>query len=286
MVHKILQPGGKSMWSYVQYRRLGMEVENEVKKQSTPFRRNSATTFPQLEAGRRSSLQHLDGIDQNCCRRVVLFGDDDPLDPRNWPLADRCKNIAILSFLIFVQGWAGAAESMANTAASKEFGVGKIAENLSTAMYLFGIGSGSLFAGPVSQTVGRNPTYLVSTFCYLWFVLGGALTKSFAGQLVCRYFVGLCSSATLSINGATVRDQFRPVKRAFVFPVIAWANVAGESRLRIMCILSVTDDISPCHCSNRGWMDSRQSKTRLAMDRVGNTDYLRCSVPHSTAVPS
>jgi hypothetical protein len=58
-------------------------------------------------------------------------------------------------------------------------------------------------------------------------VLGTALTRNFAGQVVCRYFAGLFASPTLSINGSSVRDQFRPVKRAFVFPMIAWANVAG-----------------------------------------------------------
>jgi hypothetical protein len=61
----------------------------------------------------------------------------------------------------------------------------------------------------------------------MFFVLGSALTSTFGGQLVCRYFVGLFASATLAINGASVGDQFRPVKRAFVFPVIAWANIAG-----------------------------------------------------------
>lgn len=115
---------------------------------------------------------------------------------------------------------------MANTKASQAFHVSKEAESLSTAMYLFGISSGSLFAGPLSETVGRNPTYLVSTFCFLLFVLGAALTPTFGGQVVCRYLIGLFSSATLAINGASVRDQFRPVKRSFAFPVIAWANIA------------------------------------------------------------
>merc|ERR1712093_507443 len=158
---------------------------------------------------------------------VVSSGDDDPLDPRNWPLLSRCKNIAILSLLIFVQGWAGAASSIANSAASSEFHVGNVAENLATAMYLFGISAGSLFVGPLSETVGRNPTYLVSTFFYLMFVLGSALTPTFGGQVVCRFLVGLFASATLAINGSSVRDQFHPVKRAFVFPIIAWANVAS-----------------------------------------------------------
>jgi DHA1 family multidrug resistance protein-like MFS transporter len=223
------------MWSYVQYRRLGKEIEEEVKKQSIPPKTQDIKSSSTLEAGLHQTDRHIDGIDEKGRHRVVTSGDDDPLDPKNWPLLDRCKNIAILSFLIFVQAWAGAAESMANTKASSEFGVSKTAENLSTAMYLFGIGSGSLLAGPVSETVGRNPTYLASTFCYLFFVLGCALTPTFGGQVVCRYFVGLCSSATLSINGSSVRDQFRPVKRAFVFPVIAWANVAGKLLFLASC---------------------------------------------------
>ncbi len=154
-------------------------------------------------------------------------GHDDTLDPHNWSLRSRSANIAVLSLLIFTQGWASAADSQANTAISQALHVSKVAENLSQALYLFGIGCGCLFVGPLSETLGRNPTYLVSTFIYLFFVLGSALTKTFAGQLCCRFFVGLFASATLGINGASVGDQFRPVKRAFVFPVIAWANVAG-----------------------------------------------------------
>ena len=154
-------------------------------------------------------------------------GDTDPIDPKNWSLASRSKNIAILSLLIFTQAWAGSADSPANEEASREFGVSQVAENLSTAMYLFGIGSGSLFAGPISESVGRNPTYLGSTLVFLLFLLGSALTSTFTGQVICRYFVGLFSSATLSINGSSVGDQFRPVKRTFVFPVIAWVNITG-----------------------------------------------------------
>jgi MFS family permease len=93
-------------------------------------------------------------------------------------------------------------------------------------MYLVGIGAGCLAVGPLSESKGRNPVYLVATFCYLFFVLGCALTMTFGGQIVCRFFTGFFASGTLGINGASVRDQFRPVKRSFVFPVIAWANVA------------------------------------------------------------
>jgi MFS family permease len=118
---------------------------------------------------------------------------------------------------------------MGNLMASEEFHVSQVAENLSTAMFLFGVGTGALFAGPISETIGRNPTYLVATALYLCFVLGSAMTPTFGGQVVCRFLVGLSASATLTINGASVNDQFRPVKRALVFPIVAWANVAGKA---------------------------------------------------------
>jgi MFS transporter, DHA1 family, multidrug resistance protein len=224
------------MWSVVQYRRIGQKIEQDWRNSKT-HHGGSGNELLDQQAGNNSvpsSQQHAesepkDTNDTNGNSILVsTSGDDDPMDPRNWPLTSRCKNIAILSLLIFVQGWAGAADSMANSNISKEFGVSKVAENLSQALYLFGIGSGCLFAGPLSESVGRNPTYLVSTFCYMLFVLGSALTPNFGGQVVCRYFVGLFASATLGINGASVQDQFRPVKRAFVFPIIAWANVAGN----------------------------------------------------------
>jgi DHA1 family multidrug resistance protein-like MFS transporter len=159
-------------------------------------------------------------------------GDDDPLNPLNWTILERTKNMFIICFLVFTQAWAGAAESRGNLAASQEFHVSKVAENLATAVYLFGVGTGALFVGPISETVGRNPTYLVGSFCYLCFVLGSALTPTFGGQVICRYLAGLSASATLTINGASVNDQFCPVKRALVFPIIAWVNVAGKQAFR------------------------------------------------------
>ncbi|OAF55422.2 hypothetical protein VC83_08364 [Pseudogymnoascus destructans] len=236
------------MWSYVQYRRIGKHATEEIRKTSRMASDHSSHAVEDLlavargraplsgglsalplEGGRSSANREQHDRRKKSSNKITvrISGEDDPLDPRNWSLLSRCKNIAILSLLIFVQAWAGAAGSIANTAASQEFHVGKVAENLSTAMYLFGIGSGSLFVGPLAETVGRNPTYLVATFVYLLFVLGSALTPTFGGQVFCRYCVGLFSSATLAINGSSVRDQFRPVKRAFVFPVIAWANVAA-----------------------------------------------------------
>lgn len=216
------------MWSFVQRRQIANRIQSEyrldsgsVEKRKTCSSRNSLPASSDEQVSRQDTPNNSDF-------KVQSTGDDDPLNPLNWPLATRSRNIFIICFLVFTQCWAGAADSIGNQMASKDLHVSQVAENVSTAVFLFGVGTGALFAGPVSETVGRNPTYLVATACYLFFVLGSAMTPTFGGQVVCRYFVGLSASATLTINGASVNDQFRSVKKALVFPIVAWANVAGS----------------------------------------------------------
>src|SRR3569833_2714239 len=167
------------MMSYIQYRRIGKSV---VKTKSRGV--------PDPEKGRRAtgtgpstveSSHTEDARTQDTSIWVVGTTDVDPIDPRNWPLASRCRNIAVLSLLVFTQAWAGAAESMANAQASQEFNISKVTENLSTALYLFGIGSGSLLGGPLSETVGRNPAFLATFFVFLFFVFGFVLASCVAG---------------------------------------------------------------------------------------------------------
>jgi hypothetical protein len=141
------------MWSYIQYRKIGKQVDEEIKVNSQRLRNqnNHAETGHSggklkpgslrgsLSESRLKSGMHSDGREQSEKSKdsntsserieVVTSGDDDPFDPRKWSLPSRYKNIAISSVLIFLQAWSGAAGSMANTAASKEFHVGKVAGN-------------------------------------------------------------------------------------------------------------------------------------------------------------
>jgi DHA1 family multidrug resistance protein-like MFS transporter len=92
-------------------------------------------------------------------------------------------------------------------------------------MYVFGIGSGCLYVEPLSETFGRNLVYLTFSFVYWFFVLGTALSMEHPDQALCRSFVELASTVTLEVNGASVGNMFRPVKRALWFPLIGWVNV-------------------------------------------------------------
>jgi hypothetical protein len=151
-----------------------------------------------------------------------------------------------------------------------------------------GVATGAPFAGPLSETAGRNPTYLISTFIYLCFVLGSAKASTFGRRIACRYLVGLFSSATLATNGSSVRDQFRDVKRALVFPIIAWVNVIG-ALLPVMFTLE--NMVADLLCDPRSllrpdskWLDGGQLQHRLAMARLDNADHLRRGFPGGARV--
>jgi MFS family permease len=66
--------------------------------------------------------------------------------------------------------------------ASEEFGVGQVTESLATGIFLIGFGIGGLFSGPISETVGRNPVYIVTLSIYMiWISEYPFLTLRFTG---------------------------------------------------------------------------------------------------------
>jgi hypothetical protein len=138
-------------------------------------------------------------------------------------------------------------------------------------MYLFGIGSGCLIVGPLSETVGRNPVYLGMTFGYLFFV-------------VCRFLVGLFASGPMGINGASVKDQFRPVKRAFVFPVVAWVNVVREYTFEVSFKAWQLIMCSSYYCACSRWMGRHPHF--LALGRVDNSHHFWIRLPGRLLLPS
>jgi hypothetical protein len=89
---------------------------------------------------------------------VVGFeGEDDPLKPHNWSLMARIGATMLIASIGFVVGVASSIDSPATRQAAQEFGVSEVVEVLATGIYLIGFGVGALFAGPFSETLGRNP---------------------------------------------------------------------------------------------------------------------------------
>jgi hypothetical protein len=119
-----------------------------------------------LEAIEATSDMELQGSRDEGPQEVVLAveakADEAVLNARLWPLYQRALYTVLVTMVGFIVSWAGAITSAASKAASEDFHVSETVESLATGLYFIGFGLGSLAAGPVSETFGRNVIYIVA----------------------------------------------------------------------------------------------------------------------------
>jgi len=152
---------------------------------------------------------------------VGYEGADDPNDPHNWSYWQRIPCTLLIAGIGCVVGLASAIDSSAIPQAAEEFGVSEVVESMATGLFLIGFGAGALFAGPISETVGRNPVYIVTLAIYMCFVLGSALAPNIGTQLAMRFLAGFFGSTPLTCAGGSISDLWSPLERVFVRILIA-----------------------------------------------------------------
>lgn len=94
-------------------------------------------------------------------------------------------------------------------------------------LYLVGLGVGCLFAGPFSETFGRNIVYIVTMGMYLIFLMAAGLAPNIQSHLVFRFLAGFFGSTPLSCSGGTVADLWNPLQKTFAFPIYGIPGFAG-----------------------------------------------------------
>ncbi|KAI9825539.1 MAG: hypothetical protein M1819_000531 [Sarea resinae] len=218
-----------------QYRQLRDRIEDESRTLPSP---HSASPSPspspgwlesQSDAHAGNVVPSKGNVENDQPIPVEWDGPNDPLNPRNWTLARRSWVFIILWINVFAVDWASSADSQAGKTIAKEFHVSEEAEALSPSLYTFGIAFGALFAGPIAETVGRNPIYVLSRCLHVVWLLGAALAPNFGAQCVFRLFAGLSASILLAIHAASIADIFGPLERTVAWPLIALASFWGTA---------------------------------------------------------
>jgi multidrug resistance protein len=157
--------------------------------------------------------------------RRALYSQFAPCDrcSASW-LKLRSFNIASIGWVV---GFASSIDSAALKQAAEEFGVSEVAESLATGLFLIGFGSGALFAGPISETVGRNPVYIITLSIYMVFIMASGLAPNIGAQLAFRFLAGFFGSTPLTCAGGSISDLWSPMERVYAFPVFATAAFMG-----------------------------------------------------------
>lgn len=152
---------------------------------------------------------------------MTIVGFDDPedaLNPQNWPLSRKLLANGMTVSVAFIAGFGSSIASPVIPQAAAEFHVSKEAEGTATALFLIGFGAGAPFAGPLSETYGRNPIYISTLALYCCWVLGSALSPNLSAQLVFKCLAGFFSSTAFTTAGGSLGDVFDHQTRGKIFP--------------------------------------------------------------------
>lgn len=111
-----------------------------------------------------------------------------------------------------------------------------IAENFSTqpalvqltlTLFIIGMATGQLLAGPLSDRFGRRIPLLIGTSAYATFSLLCALSPSIWAFVVLRFAQGFTGAAGIVISRAIVRDRFSGTKMTKMFTLLMVVHGAG-----------------------------------------------------------
>ena len=181
------------------------------------------TTLTGIDVRDRSTKEGGDG-------RVFVVGyesEKDIMNPHNWSTMTRIGATVNIAAIGWVVGFASSVDSAALVQASADFGVSEVTESLATGLFLIGFGVGALFAGPVSETIGRNPVYIATLSLYMIFIMASGLAPNIGAQLTFRFIAGLFGATPLTCAGGSISDLWSPMERVYAFPVFANAAFMG-----------------------------------------------------------
>ncbi|KAL1982989.1 hypothetical protein VTN96DRAFT_604 [Rasamsonia emersonii] len=139
---------------------------------------------------------------------LVGWEENDPMNPRNLSLLRRWLIVIIISVGSICVTCTSSMYVMTYAQLMEEFHCSREVATLGLTTYIFGLGVGPLFLGPLSEFYGRRIIYIVSfTFFVIW-LIPCAVAQNIQTMIVVRFFSGLAGSAFLSVAGGTVGDLF------------------------------------------------------------------------------
>ena len=158
---------------------------------------------------------------------VVNWKENDSNDPQHWPLARKWLATVTCCVIGIAMTLPTSVEGPAQNAFDAYYGVGPLAGSMTTGIFLIGIGVGSLFAGPFSETFGRNVVYLSALVLAMLFIMAKALAPNYGAAIAFRFLCALFAAAPMTVAGGTIGDVWQPHQIPFGLPFATFCAYSG-----------------------------------------------------------
>lgn len=126
----------------------------------------------------------------------------------------------------------------------EEFDVTSTQSLLPLAFYVFALGLGPVVGGPLSETVGRYPVFVLFTPIAGLFTLGAAQTHSFVGLCILRFLAGFFFAPCLAISAGVLNETFNQAERGLPSALFIMTPFLGPG---------IAPAIGGFVCNRKGW---------------------------------
>ncbi|KAL2831438.1 major facilitator superfamily domain-containing protein [Aspergillus cavernicola] len=178
-----------------------------------------------MAGGKRPDVHPLIDLENGI---VGWDGDDDPANPRNFPMPQKRFLMLLVSTVTFISPFASSVFSPGVVYAEEEFHVtSTILGTLSVTGYLIGYVTGPLFFSPLSEMFGRRIVLSAANAFFVVFQIGCALAPNISALIVFRFLTGVGGSACLTTGGGVVADLFVAEQRGLAMALYTTGILIG-----------------------------------------------------------
>lgn len=135
----------------------------------------------------------------------------------------------------FLAAYSAGSYSISSEPLRAKWNVSGTAFQTGVTTWCVGFACSPMFLAPLSELSGRRPIFLFSGFMFLVAQIGCAVTDTFAGMLVARFFVGAGASTFATMIGGVISDIYHAEDRNAPMAIYSASALAGTGFGPMLC---------------------------------------------------
>jgi multidrug resistance protein len=147
--------------------------------------------------------------------------------PFMWSSMRKTTALVLCCAATLCSAYSAGAYFLPSAALENKWGLSTVAFSTGVTTWAVGFALSPMILAPFSELNGRKPVFTGSGILFIVALLGCALTDSFAGMLVARFFVGVGASTFATMVGGVVSDIYHTEVRNTPMALYSGAALAG-----------------------------------------------------------
>ena len=148
-------------------------------------------------------------------------------NPFNWSLTRKNFMTYLSASVVITASYAAGSYASPAFVLTEKWGVSNVAYNVGITLFSLGFGVAPMVLAPFSEINGRRPVFIASGVLFVVSQLGCAVTDSYAGMLVARFFLGCGGSTFATMVGGILADIWVTADRNTPMTVFSGATLFG-----------------------------------------------------------